>query len=660
MPAAPGSAAAPAPPGQVPVTVRDFALESIEIARQKAKAAETRIYDWMIACQFTAQMRKVVFDSARIGVGVLKAPFPKPCRKTAVTTGDDGSLTIEIRDDVAPAACWVDPWDIFPDPAAGENIHDGDYIFQRDFLSARQVRKLKNVPGYTGPQIDTVLEEGPKKKGRESENDVAASGAPGAKRAKGRYEVWYFYGDMSREDMEALCAAAGQTEDFGDKEQVYAIVTLINDCAVRASVNPLDSGSFPYHSVPWQRRAGHWAGLGVAEQLRMPQRAVNAATRAMLNNAGKSAGSQIVVDRTGIQPADGQWTVTPDKIWFRTDNAVGNDVRQNFMAVEIPNVTDALMKIVQYGMQLAEESTSIPLVTQGQSGETSPQTFGAAQLQNNNANQLLRSIGYSFDDFITEPVVRQFYEWLLLDPSVPDEEKGEFTIDAHGSVALVERAIQDQSIGQMGQLVMNPAYGMDPKKWATQFLKSKRLDPKDMQYTEEQQAKLDAAPPPEAPQVTVAKIGQDTAMKQLAATQTTEQQSQASEERIANAAHVLEGAGVQNDAARIAAEQHRTLADATVKLHEIQARRELAMLDYANRHAMNLDQVKAKLAQTAMTLQTQRELNAQDNAHQARQGQQERQARQERPERPRRGEKPPGQVPGRAGNGRAFEQGPPN
>ena len=51
-----------------------------------------------------------------------------------------------------------------------------------------------------------------------------------------------------------------------------------------------------------------------------------------------------------------------------------------------------------------------------------------------------------------------------------------------------------------------------------------------------------------------------------------------------------------------------------------------------------------------MTLQTQRALNAEDNAADA---------RRNRPERPERGAKPPAQTPGRAGNGRAFEQGAP-
>lgn len=641
-------ATAPAPP-QVPLTVRDFALEAIEIARKKAKAAETRIYDWMVACQYPAQMHKVIFDAARIGVGVLKAPYPKPSKATAVSKGGDGGVTIEIREDVSPAAGWVDPWNIFPDPACGENIHDGDYIFERDHLSARKVRNLKKVPGYISAQIDQVLEEGPEK--ANTDEDSGASGAPGQQRAKGRYEVWYFYGALTREEMATLDVAAGNPRSADDKDQVYAIVTMINDRVVRATINPLDSGSFPYHSVPWQRRAGHWAGLGVAEQLKMPQRAVNAATRALLNNAGKSAGSQIVVDRTGIEPADGIWTVTPDKIWFRTGDAMGTDVRQNFMAIEIPNVTPQLMQIIQYGMQLAEESTSIPLVTQGQSGETTPETFGATQLQNTNANQLLRSIGYAFDDFITEPVVRQFYEWLLLDPDVPDEEKGEFKINAHGSAALVERAIQDQTIAQMGQMAANAAYGIDPKKWATEFMRSKRLDPASFKYTEEQQAKLDAAPPPEAPAITVAKIAAQTAATQLAAKQSADQRTDANEAQIAQAANVLEGGHVQNDAARIQAEQHRTLANATVALHELQTRRELAMLDYANKRGISLDRVKADLAKTAMQLQTQRDLNAQDNAADLR--------RNNRPERPQRGAQPPGQVPGKAGNGRAFEQGPP-
>ena len=467
---------APAAPARVPLTVKDLAIEKIEMARKRAKAAETRIYDWMTQTQYRAEIRKVIQDSARIGVGVLKGPVPKSKRVMAIAERN-GGIELAIKETIVPACEWCDPWNVFPDPACGENICDGDFVFERDFMSSRQIRNLKKLPGYVVSQIDKVLEEGPDKSNLETE------GRGSGPKNKGRFTVWYFYGSLTKDEAQAIKQAAGSPvspDECGDG-MAHVIVTLINDSVVRATINPLDSGSFPYHSMPWQRRAQHWAGVGVAEQMKAPQKITNAALRALLNNAGKSAGSQFVMDQAGIAPADGNWTITPDKIWAKTQDGPA-DVREAFMAIQIPNVTAQMMSIITMGERFAEETTSIPLITQGQSGATTPDTFGAAQLQNNNANQLLRTIGYSFDDHITEPVVRQYYEWLLLDPDVPNDEKGEFQIDAHGSIALVERAIQDQSITQMGNMAANPIYGIDPKKWAALFLKSKRLDPGQVQY----------------------------------------------------------------------------------------------------------------------------------------------------------------------------------
>lgn len=623
------------PPGHVPLTVRDLALEKIELARKQARAAETRIYDWMIDCRYRAEMRKVIDDAARIGVGVLKGPVPKTKKRMVVERTPDG-IEVRIKETIKPVVTWVDPWNVYPDPACGENIHDGAYLFERDYLSERQVERLKGEPGYIGPQIDKVLKEGPNKA---NEDDDRGSASTASRDKAARFEVWYYYGTLKPEEVRAISEAAGKNVPADDDKSIYVIATLINDTVIKATINPLNSGEFPYHSIPWQRREKHWAGIGIAEQVQTPQKMINGATRAMMNNAGKSAGSIIVVDQDSIVPADGEWTLTPDKLFYRKSGSMVGDIGQAFKIFEIPNQTDPLMKIVEYALQLAEESTSIPLITQGQSGETQPETVGGMNIQNNNANQLLRDIGYSFDDYITEPVVNQFYEWLLLDEDVPEEEKGEYTIDAHGSVALVERAIQDQSIAQMGQMVANPIYGIDPKKWAKLFLKSKRLDPDDVQYTEEEQQRMAQQPPPEAPQVTAAKINADTQLKLGIMKQQADQQSLQSEERIEQAANELEGARVQNETARVASEHQAVQVSATVDLHKIVMEQQTA-----------LNNVKAELAKVTMQLQTERELNAADNAAQIH-GHRARAAQQR--------QRPPVQTPGRAGNGRAFEQGPP-
>lgn len=623
----PPAGAAGAPPGQTPLTVKDLANEKIEIARKAAKAAEDRVYNWMVECGRTAEVRKMIFDAARIGTGVVKGPIPITKRGMMVRK-EGGDTALLIEDKLLPATKWVDPWNLFPDPSCGEDIHDGDYILEKDSMAERQVRKLKDQPGYIAAQIDKVLLEGPERINVAGEGGEGSGAKPGDKTKRKRYPIWYYYGTLKRDEYLALRTPAnkpkGAKADYKpgselkpDQELVYCICTLINDTVVKAVINPLGSGEFPYHAFPWQRRAGHWAGIGVGEQMRVPQRITNAATRSLLNNAGKSAGSQIVLNRACITPGDGAWTITPDKIWFLNQDAPAmSDVRQAFTIFNIPNVTPQMMEIINYGMQLAEESTSIPLVTQGQTGETAPDTLGATQIQNSNANQLLRTIGYTFDDYVTEKEIRGYYEWLLNDPDVPDEEKAEFEIDAHGSVALVERAIMDQTIAQMGPTVLNSAYGIDPKKWAQQFLKTKRLDPEDFNYTPEDQAKMDANPVKPV-QVQVAET------------------RAASAEKIAQSAQQLD--------------HDKAATEATVDLHELALKKELAMLEYANRERISLNDVKTQLAQTAMKLTAQERLNAQDNAHDM---------RKHLTEKPNTTTalKPPVQAPGRAGNGKAFSQ----
>lgn len=619
VPAAAGavSPAAAAGPPMVPATVADFAKEKAEKAGKAAKKAEKRVADWHVECNRTAEVRKVIFDSGRIGVGVLKGPFPKASRQMATKKGPDG-VELGIRRVIQPASKWVNPWNFFPDPACGENIHDGDHCFEREWMGARGVRKLKSLPGYIKSQIEKVLIEGPQKahvKDDAGQTDVADS----ANSKKGKYEIWYGLATLTREEMGCICEAAGTpTDNLPEGEQVSAIVTMINDSVVRATVNPLDSGEFHYHTMPWQRRTGSWAGVGIAEQIATPQKMLTAAVRAMLDNAGISAGGQIVIDTGKITPADGEMGMSPHKIWYMNGDGERLNVNEAFGLFKIDNVTAELMQIVNLAMRLGEESTSIPLITQGQSGPTTPDTFGAAQLQNNNANQLLRSIGYAFDDHVTEPETRQYYECLLLDPDVPSDEKGDWTINAHGSNALVEQALQNQFIATLANVVLNPAYGLDPKKWAEMLVRANKMQPADLKYTDDEQAKIDAQPAPAAPAIEVAKIRAGIDEKKIAAMAT-------------------------DTAADNARADKELMTQATVDLHTLELKKELAMLEYANREKLSLNQVKAALAQTAMKLRTEEKLNAINQAVDVH--------KHRNPSSP-----PAVQVPGRAANGQSASQ----
>lgn len=578
------------PDGQpIPRTVKDDVTEVLNKAKDAAKKAEVRIYDWMVECRHTTEMRKVVHDGARLGVGILKGPVPDRRKSQAVVRKGD-VVALEIVEKTVPVTRWVDPWNVFPDAACGENPDDGDYIFERDYMSAKRLGQLRKRKGWNAAKIEQVLKEGP---GKVFADDNSGESDKIKKR---RFEVWSYYGMLSREDLE--CAGDEKLmAQLGDANEAYAIVTLVNDSIIRCILNPLDSGKFPYRFFCWSRRAGHWAGVGVAEQVAMPQRMVNAATRAVLENAGISAGIQIILDRGLVTPSDDQWAITRNKIWFKSADAVLDDVRKAFHIFEIPNVQAKLMPIIEYALRLAEEHSSIPLVSQGQYAENaSPQTYGQAQLQNNNALAFLREKGNMLDDAITEPLVMQFYEWLLLDPDVPAEEKGDFKINAHGTSAMFERAIAEVTLQQMVAMSVNPAFGGDPEKTYEMWVKSKRIDPRDVMMDDEKKQQLAKQQQPQAPAVQAAQIRAQADMQR--------------EQLRQDAAVKKMQMDMDRDTQYAQELRERTQGERQLRIAELQMRRELAMMEYANRNQLSLDSIKAQLAQTALKLRTTKELAA--------------------------------------------------
>ena len=581
----------PGPDGQ-PVAVKDLAKHQIEKAEKAAEKACARIYDWMVEYKHPAEMRKVIFDGARIGTGVIHGPIPEP-RKARVLRRDaqSGAVALEIVQKIKPAARWVDPWNFYPAPGCGEDIHRGGHAFEYDRMLAAELAGLSG-PGWIKPAIMEVLKEGPNKVNLEQGN-------PHEPQHKKQFDVWHFTGKIARAAFEA--ANGDQAEELPEGvDEVQAVVTLVNDRVVRAIRPVLESDNLPYRVFNWRRRAGHWAGVGVAEQVKTPQKIVNAATRAMLNNAGMSAGSQIVSIMGALIPADGSNKITPDKLWWLDPaSAAGiDDVRKAFAAFEWPNKTPQLMSIVEYGFKLAEEHSSIPLITQGQSGDTTPDTFGGQQLQDNNANQLLRDVGFGLNDTVTTPLVDDFYEWLLLDPDVPDDEKGDYQVDTSGALAIIEKALQDQFIPQLVAASKDPAYELHPGRCMEALLRSKRLSPEQFQLTEAEKEAKAQQPPPKAPAVEAAEI------RANAQVQVAQSRDQLMVEKIK--------VDTDRDTMHLQAQTERTAMEREGMLEELRLRERIALLQYATQERISLQDAKVALARDTMKLTLQRELAGAD------------------------------------------------
>ena len=295
-----------------------------------------------------------------------------------------------------------------------------------------------------------------------------------------------------------------------------------------------------------------------------------------MENAGLSAKPMLAVLRKYLNPTDGTWELYGGKVFEVTDDADVRDVKAAIMTLQIDSRQAELMGIIQFLKQLAEDITGQPLLLQGQMGKA-PDTVGGMTILNNNASVTKRRIARQFDDQVIEPGIRRYYDYLM-QYGEDEEEKGLYVIDARSSSVLVERDIQNKNMIQLLGASTNPAYGADPRKAYAETCRAMKIDPKRLQYDDEQWRKIqeNAAKQPPDPRIAAAQINAE------------------SKERL------LAGE-MQMDAIESAKDRQLELMLAAIDA-------ELDTKQQAGDRAISLDDVKGMLAATVMKLRTQKEL----------------------------------------------------
>ena len=191
--------------------------------------------------------------------------------------------------------------------------------------------------------------------------------------------------------------------------------------------------------------------------MRDPQRALNAAWRAMLDNGGMSAGPQIVVAKGMIEPADGDWRMAARKVWLA--NEAMPPTHRAFDVFNIPSQQGDLAGIVQMAEKEIDEMTALPKLAQGEQGTGVTKTAQGMSILMNSANVVFRRIVKNFDDDVTTPNIRRFYDFNM-QHSKKEHIKGDYNIDARGSSVLLVREMQSQNLLALAmQFSGHPVFG---------------------------------------------------------------------------------------------------------------------------------------------------------------------------------------------------------
>lgn len=476
----------------------------IRIARQmKAEAAEKAIAmqdvidDQLLESRYHIKARDIIHDACQLGTAVLKGPIIIGRTKKRWDVMPDGMSMLQIVEALEPTVERVDPWDFYPDMSA-KTIAEAEFVFERRRLSKKQIRDMANLPGVLVSQLREIVKEGAKTThiAKDFTDDIRNITGINTVGEGNKYEIWEYHGPISKSELVDAMSMSDDRMEIEEidelDDEIEATVFFCGNRVIKVSLNPMDSDERPFSVFNWEKDESSIFGFGVPCLMRSAQKVINASWRMMMDNAGLSVADQLVINKELLFPADGSWDMTPKKIWYLRDKT--RSVQEAFASFATPSHQVELSNIFTMARQLADEETNLPLIAQGEMGPHVTKTSSGMAMLMNSSNIVLRKAVKNWDDDITRPLITRFYDWNMQFSEKPDI-KGDFSIEARGSGALLVREKQQENLMIYSNLSMSVPEFAKRRDWAEldrEIAKSLELPYEQITLGEEEMAEMEA------------------------------------------------------------------------------------------------------------------------------------------------------------------------
>ncbi|HCU64555.1 MAG TPA: hypothetical protein DF774_02215 [Rheinheimera sp.] len=430
------------------ITEGDLAARKMALLQERSEAMEKEIDDQLVECQYNAKARQVIHDACVIGTGIIKGPVVVGKMDKAYVEVAPGQFAMEMKESFTPAVEVVRPWDFFPDMSAS-CIAEAEFVFERRYMSRQQIKGLSQRRGFPVEQINRILNLKAEQTQHTSvyQDDVRQLAGLSDTLNDTRYETWEYHGPISMdvlmalkvidtpEDPKELAALAGQ--------DVIATVFYCGGVVLGARTQLMEhEGYLPYRVFNWEPDDSSIFGYGVPRMVRDEQAVINSVWRMMLDNGAITAGPQIGINKDLIDPENGSWQIEPFKVWHVKKSV--RDIKEAFSTFEFSNHLTELAAVYQTARVLFDEVSGIPMLGQGEQGQ-STQTLGGMSMLMNAANTVRRRQVKAWDDNITSPLIKDFYHYNM-EHSEKTEIKGDYQVDARGTSALLVKETQAQAL----------------------------------------------------------------------------------------------------------------------------------------------------------------------------------------------------------------------
>ena len=413
-------------------------------ARSRAEAMEREIDDVLTECDYPAEGRRCIHYAAVLGTGILKGPQVETFTNSKYRQVEGGEWAGVIEEEERPVARNVYPWDFVPD-MSGRELRDCEYVFERHFMTRKQIRSLPKSYDQNAIQKLLKLDATATHQTADAEglyNELRALSGLDQNYRDRRYEVWEYHGPISIKVLQE--AGIELDKDDESMPEVDGIVIFSGDIVLKVMLNPYDTEEWPYSVFVCEPDEACLFGYGIPHLCANSQDILNTAWRQMLDNGAMAVGEQVVVNKKAVAPADGTWTLKPKKVWLAQGDAATMDVQKAFSSFSINSHQQEYQNVIQLAKSFMDEESGLPMIAQGEQGQVTP-TLGGMSMLMNAANAVRRAQVKEWDDNVTKPMIRRFYAWMM-QFSPKSEIKGDMTIKARGTSALLVKEVQNQQV----------------------------------------------------------------------------------------------------------------------------------------------------------------------------------------------------------------------
>lgn len=444
-----------------PVTEGDIAKRKLQKLNDACAAMEKEIHDQLTECRYNASARVAISDACIVGTGILKGPVISRKNDSVFVRQQDGQYVQEEKESFVPIVEVVRPWDFYPDPSAA-TIEEADYVFERRYMSKRQLRALGKRKGFSPENVERAIELSPQQTQHKAsfQDDVRKLAGMNDQLNDSRYETWEYHGPIRVAVLAELGLVPKPEKDDDAKrlleQEVDAIVFYCGGVVLGAKSSLIKHHSdYPYRVFNWAQNDACIFGFGIPRIVIDEQSVMNTVWRMILDNGAATAGPQIGLNKKFVKPKDDDWTFSPFKIWEIEGTAT--DIKQAFSTFETASHLNELSAIYQTSRVLFDEVSGVPMIQQGEQGQ-STQTLGGMSMLMNAANTVRRRQVRMWDDCVTTPLITDFYHFNML-YSKKNEIKGDYQVDAKGTSALLIKETQAQAITNLMSVVgSNPVF----------------------------------------------------------------------------------------------------------------------------------------------------------------------------------------------------------